>query len=144
MAVLQRPALPFPRTLSRPSSRLWIVGALAVLAAGALAQVHQFSTLTSTGYEIEQLEHLRTEKLAANHELEAEVAQLSSLARVDWEARVRLGMQPATRRFYIEVNQAPPEQQRIPTRFLPDAAPDDATAARSPSLWQRLRDVLPF
>ena len=71
-----------------------------VIAAGF--QVNQFSRLTSTGYEINELNRQRAERQAANHELEAEVAQLSSLARVDWEARTRLHLEPAQQKLYID------------------------------------------
>ena len=82
------------------SSRRCIVGIAAF-------QVNQFSRLTSTGYEINELNRERAAKQAANHELEAEVARLSSLARVDMEARVRAAAwQPPTQKLYIDVNHA--------------------------------------
>lgn len=147
MAALQRPALPLPRPLARPrSAKLWIAAAGALVVAVALIQVNQFSRVTSTGYEIDALSRQRADKLAANQDLEAKVAQLSSLARVDLEARTRLGMQPAAKTLYIDVNATVPGQQSLPTRYLPrDPAPDPpATEGESKPLWKRLLDKLPF
>ncbi|HEY8172337.1 MAG TPA: septum formation initiator family protein [Dehalococcoidia bacterium] len=112
----------------------------------AVLQINQFSRLTSTGYQIDELNRERATKQAANHDLEAEVAQLSSLARVDWEARTRLGMQPANRTLYIDVNAELPAHDSLPTRY---AAPDGADAetkdtnAQQP-LWKRALKLLPF
>lgn len=121
MVAIHRPALPpgqaFGRTLSSRRS-LAIAAALALGFAGL--QVNQFSRVTTTGYAIGTLERERAEKQAEVHGLEAEVARLSSLARVDWEARTRLGMVPATRRLYIAVNQPLPQEQTLPTRYLPE------------------------
>jgi cell division protein FtsL len=112
----------------------------------ALLQVNQFSRLTSTGYEIEELKRERTVKQAANHELEAEVAALSSLARIDWEARTRLGLQPAARTLYIEVNADAPAQQSLPTRYRRDEpAPVTGPAEDGGApLWRRMLRLLPF
>lgn len=152
MAALHRPALPLPRRGTAPkalarlrSGRLPLAAAGALLVAAALLQVNQFSTLTSTGYQIDALNRERVAKQAQNRELEAEVAQLSSLARVDWEARVRLGMEPASRTLYINVNQPAPARETLPTRFLPPASPTaaPAPASRDP-FWKRLLKLLPF
>ena len=148
MVALRGHVRPFPRPLIRPRGA-WIIAAVAamvlvVVVAGA--QVDQVMRLTSTGYEIDALEQQRSEKLAANHELEAEVARLSSLARVEIEARVRLGMEPAKSRFYIEINPPLPERQTVPTRYLPqagDTQPADA-ADGDESIWKRIGDLLPF
>jgi cell division protein FtsL len=152
MAALQRHALPLPRRLPNPRLFGWLrsgkglltLAILLVLAVAAL-QVNQFSRLTSTGYEIDQLNQLRAAKQAQNHELEAEVARLSSLARVDWEARVDHHMVPATRKLYIAVNQPVPQRETLPTRFLPQPSPV-ATAESAPGdpIWKRLLKLLPF
>lgn len=146
MAALQRPALPFPRNVPRPGgAKGWLIGAIALVIVIALVQVNQFSRLTSTGYEIESLRRERDTKAAQNHELEAEVGQLSSLARVDIEARTRLRMEPAKRRLYISVNQPAPDRRALPTRYLaPQDAPSAPASGAERSLWQRIRDLLPF
>ena len=143
MAALQRPALPAPRILRKPRQvKVLLAGALALLVIAAGFQVNQFSRLTSTGYQIDELGRERAERQAANHALEAEVAQLSSLARVDWEARTRLHLEPAQQKLYITVNHAVPDRQTLPTRFLP-AEPPDAGQTADP-VWKRLLKALPF
>jgi cell division protein FtsL len=146
MAALQRPAIPAPRILGRPrSGRLVLYVVTAIVVVVALAQVNQFSRLTSTGYEIEALKRERDVKLAENHKLEADVASLSSLARVDLVARIELGMQPATRRLYIDVNHTVPERQTLPTRFLTEAVPATAPPQDGETFWKRAIDwLLPF
>jgi cell division protein FtsL len=122
---------------------LYIVAAIVVVV--ALLQVNQFSRLTSTGYEIESLKRERDLKLAENHKLEADVASLSSLARVDLVARLELGMEPARQRLYIDVNHAVPERQTLPTRFLPDEAHPDAPSRDAQPFWKRAAGwLLPF
>lgn len=143
MAALQRPALSAPRIFPKPrTGRLLLVGTvgLAIIAAGF--QVNQFSRLTSTGYQINELNRQRAERQASNHALEAEVARLSSLARVDWEARTRLHLEPAQQKLYIAVNHSVPDRQTLPTRFLPPEAPD--AGPRGEPAWKRLLKSLPF
>lgn len=144
MAILQRSVLPLPRVgLPRATHGRWLLaGATAVLVAAALLQVNQFSRLTSTSYQINDLNAQRAARQAANHDLEAEVARLSSLARVEIEARLRLGLGPAERTLYVDVNQPAPDRQTLPTRFLP---PDRPPAARGSGGWLSfIRKLLPF
>ena len=142
MAAIQRPALPIPIVRGRLRSKWLLAGAVVVLVAGALLQVNQFSAVTGTGYEIEQLKRERAARLAENHELEAEVARLSSLARVEIEARTRLQMDKPRTVHHMQVNSDVPDHQTLPTRFLPAGpagAPDD-----DPPFWRRLLDLLPY
>jgi hypothetical protein len=144
MAAIHRPPLPVQRAPGRSgSSRTVLIGAVLLVIGAALLQVNQFSAVTGTGYQIEGLRHERAAKLAENHGLEAEVARLSSLARVEIEARVRLGMEPAGRVMHLEINGAVPEHQTLPTRYLPAENASSAVTA-DPPLWKRLLDLLPF
>lgn len=148
MAALHRPALPLPGRLAAPlarirSGRATIIIVAVVVFGIALAQVNEFSRLTSTGYQINELTAERSARQADNHALEAEVASLSSLARVDWEARTRLHMEPPKQTLYIDVNSAAPDRQTLPTRFLPAERPAAApTPAGGTSLWKRLLRLL--
>jgi cell division protein FtsL len=142
MAAIQRPALPmpFPR-----GARSWrVVGALAMLTviAGALLQVNQLSAVTGQGYRIEELKRERAAKQAENHELEAEVARLSSLARVEIEARTRLEMAPPKRTLHLPVNRPVPDHQTLPTRFLPSQP--ETIERDDPPFWRRVLDLLPY
>ena len=143
MAALHRPAIVAPKVVgsARPR-RLLAAGAVALVVIAAGFQVHQFSRLTSTGYQINELNRQRAERQAENHAIEAEVAQLSSLARVDWEARTRLHLEPAQQKLYLTVNHDVPGRQALPTRFLP---PEPATHAQAGEpMWKRLLKSLPF
>ncbi len=149
MAALHRPALPLPGRLAAPiakasSRRITLVLVAAVVLGIALVQVNEFSRLTSTGYQINELTAERAARQADNHALEAEVASLSSLARVDSEARTRLHMEPAKQKLYIDVNGAAPDRQTLPTRFLPAERPAASpTPAGETSLWKRVLRLLP-
>lgn len=150
MAAIHRRALPAPQALGRAlggpfSGRLLAFVAIALLVGIAMAQVNQFSRMASTGYELESLRRERAAKQAANHEIEARVAELSSLARVDLEARLKLGMVPPTRTLNIEVNTAAPARTTLPTRFLPRVPVQQPPPAEDkPTGWERITGLLPF
>ena len=143
MAALNRPTLPVHRTFGgKRSVTLLLFVAIALLVAIAVFQVNQFSRATSTSYEINALTSQRAQRQAENHALEADVARLSSLARVDIEARTRLHMEPAQQKLYIAVNQAVPDRRSLPTRFLP---PERAPAIHPDApLWKQLLRIVPF
>jgi cell division protein FtsL len=144
VAAIQRPAtLPHPLPGRLRSGRLLLIVAALLLIGAAALQVNQFSAVTGTGYEIEDLKRARAEKQATNHDLEAEVARLSSLARVEIEARVRLGMEPPRSVVHLEIVGAVPDHQTLPTRYLPEeqAAED---ASDDGSFWDHVLDLLPF
>ena len=73
--------------------------------------------------------------------MEAEVAVLTSIDRIDREARGRLGMVPAGNTMTLEVHKQPPEQQLVPLRFLSTAKAPEITTS---SWWQKLLGLLPF
>ncbi len=152
MAMLHRLPLPRPRpfSLPRPHFRIpkrislrWllVLAGLFIVAVG-LVQVNQLSRVTSAGYEIDRLNQERAQKQAENSQIEADVARLSSLARVDIEARMRLGMVPAQARLYLTLNHSVPDRQTLPTRFLPVVRPQPAPS--NPPLWKRLLHKLPL
>jgi cell division protein FtsL len=138
LAAIQ-PALPIRRFGRLVSGRALLAVTAVVALAFAALQVNQVSRVTSTGYAITRLERTRDERQAEVHRLEADVAALSSLARVDWEARTRLGMAPATRRLYIHVNQPVPGPQPLPSRFRPI---DERPSGPAGEPWWRR--ALPF
>jgi cell division protein FtsL len=142
MAAIQRPAA-LRKAPHIASGRLLLAIAAAVLIGAAAMQVNQFSAVTGTGYEIEELKRERALKQAANHDLEAEVASLSSLARVEIEARARLGMEPPKDVEHINIVGAVPDHQTLPTRYLP-AEPVEAESDENPSFVEKMLDLLPF
>lgn len=56
--------------------------------------------LTATGYEVQRMERMREALEHQNQQLEAEIASLRSLERVEREARTRFGMVPAQAFLY--------------------------------------------
>jgi cell division protein FtsL len=134
------------RPLARPSFRLWNLRRVLALAVGAVAllallQVIQTSDATSTGYAIQRLEQERQDRSADVHRLEAEVATLASLDRVEREAKDRLGLVPAEKVIYLQAPVAPPSQQLVPRRFYPA---DSSAGETGTSWWQALLKLLPF
>jgi len=104
-------------------------------------QVLQSSSVASTGETLLRLEQEKVSRTAQVHQLEAEVAALSALDRVERAARDRLGMTPARRIEYITVKTAPPSGPLLPRPVLGAelaAAPDGAP------WWQSLLRALPF
>jgi cell division protein FtsL len=144
MAAIPRPVGLAGKAAGRFKSGSLVLGVAAVLViAVAGLQVNQFSAVTGTGYQIEDLKRERAEKQAANHDQEAEVARLSSLTHVEAAARTKLGMVPATRVEHITITGAVPDHQTLPSRFLPPGRAE-TDAQEGPSLLDQLLDLLPF
>jgi cell division protein FtsL len=134
---------PAPRARGRPLS-MPIVLTIALVAVGlaALLPLLQNSRATTTGYDIRQLERQRDDWEARIHELEAEIATLASLDRIEREAHQRLDMQAPENTVYLTVDVASPDSQPVPDRFLPPKK--DQSAKEGKSWWQSLLDLLPF
>lgn len=129
---------PFPHiTGVRPA----LLGAFLVVASLGLLQVAQTSSATTTGYNLQRLENERSATQAEVHQLEAEVAVLTSIDRIEREARGRLGMVPAGNTMTLEVLKQPPEQKLVPLRFLFESKAPEASTS---SWWQKLLNLLPF
>src|SRR5262245_26088339 len=108
MATLDRlaPGLSAPSVPLAPASwspRRAIAVAVTLAAAIAVLQVFQSSGIANTGQQMHRLEAERADTSARVKNLEAEVAALSSLDRIDRAARERLGMMPARTITYIDV-----------------------------------------
>ncbi len=88
----------------------WI--AVSLLFLGALVSLYlvQVSSVTMTGYDLEQLELERQTWLARNQQLEVELAKRRSLAWADLQATSQLGMTRAERPIYLTVTPASEEQ----------------------------------
>jgi len=143
MATLDR--LAPPPTSSFPARTAWsprraIAAVLTVAAAIALLQVVQSSSFANTGQQIQGLETQKLDSTARVHQLEAEVAALSSLDRIERNARDRLGMVPARNIMYVPVAVPAPDDPLVPRPVLTTPA---ARVARQ-SIWQRLLHLLPL
>ncbi len=142
MATLDRLAPPAPApvaTIWSPRRAIAIV--LTVATTIALLQVAQSSSFAHTGQKLQQLEAQRTDLNAQIHQLEADVAALSSLDRTERAARDRLGMVPALNRLdYITVDVQSPSGPLLPRPILEPAPLQTDTEP----WWQSLLRVLPF
>ncbi len=135
-------ARPLPRPLPRLTGvRPALLIAFLVVASVGLLQVFQISNATTNGYTLEQLQQERFDKQAEVHTLEAEVALLTSIDRIDQEARGRLGMVPADRVMTLEVHKQPPEQQLVPLRFI---STSKTATVETRSWWQKLLGLVPL
>jgi len=131
-----------PRPLSQPVDlRPLLLGAFLVIALVLLLQVIQTSDATTTGYSLRNLEQDRVSLQAQVHQLEAEVAALTSMERIEREARGRLGMVSPTETLTLEVHAQPPAQQLIPQRYIPEGT---KATPKADSWQQRLLRLLPF
>jgi cell division protein FtsL len=159
MTILDR-ALGRPRTIlpdpggSRAGGRSWslawephlrlrpvlILAAVAGIVVG-LVSVVQSSDATRTNFAIQQLEQERLGLQTRVQEMEAEVAALQSLNRVEQEARGRLGFVPGGQPERVEVGLPLPEQRQLPGEGAA-AGTDDKSGGSS--WWRRALKLLPF
>src|SRR3990172_8116183 len=117
-----------------------LIAAALVVGFTALLPLVQSSGATSTAGQIQQLEREKQDWQARLRELEVDVATLGSLSRIEKEARLRLGMTRPEETHYITVDVAPPEERKLPTRFLPPARQHVETSS---SFWHALFGWLP-
>ena len=118
---------------------LLIAGVAVALA--ALLPLVQSSSATTTAGRIAQLERQKADWQARTRELEAEIATMGSLDRIEKEAVERLHMAPPTEAYYITVDVPPPEERKLPSRFLPPAQEREEGGS---SLWEDLFGWIPL
>jgi hypothetical protein len=87
------------------------------------------------------LENERGLLTAQIHQLEADVAALSSLERTERAARERLGMVPASRLEYVSVGVEAPEGALLPRPILSSHA---TSGPEDDPWWQIILQSLPF
>lgn len=85
----------------------WAVWMTALVVVMSLFPLFQNAALTTNGYEVQKLRTRRGDLEQVTFLLEAEVARLQSLDRVDREARERLKMVPAGTVRYLSTPNAP-------------------------------------
>jgi cell division protein FtsL len=144
VATLDRLAPPSSSSFARRaawSPRRAIAAVLTVAAAIAVLQVFQTSSFANTGQAMQNLEAQKVDATAQVHQLESEIAALSSLDRIERNARDRLGMVPARDITYIQVAVPAPGNPLLPRPILPAPKP---TPEHSKSLVQRLIRAVPF
>jgi cell division protein FtsL len=120
--------------------------AVAAIVIVALLQLVQTSDAATSNFAIQQLEREKLELRTRTSQLEAEIAALSSLSRIEQEARERLGLEPAAAQQSLQVNVPWPgaDQQLLPTRFAPDEEPEVVEQSDGSGWWRDLLGLLPF
>ena len=93
---------PLTRFDSRSIPRLIFIAGLGVSVVSMLL-LFQTSGVTSKGYDIQSLESQRDNLLRLNYQLDADIAKLESLDRVDREAKSKLKMVTPTSYVYVSV-----------------------------------------
>jgi hypothetical protein len=125
-----------------PNGSLAVALAVAamIVGAAALLPLVQSSGSTATSGQIGRLQQEREDWRARLQEQEVRVAQLSSLAHIENEARTRLEMVEPESVRYILVPAAAPVPHRVPSRYLPEpTSPPDA----GKSVWDEILDRIP-
>lgn len=141
---LERPqAAPKLRTALRVPPVLPVV-LVAVVALG-LVRIVQSSDATTTNYSIQELGQQRLEARTVNSELEADIATLSSLDRIQQEAE-RLGFAPPAEQDTLAVNAPHPAVELPSPGSAAIETTEEATEERAGgSTWlEDALDLLPF
>jgi hypothetical protein len=126
--------------LRRPRINGWIIGGMLLAGIGAALPVLETSVATTRGFDNQALTGEKLELQGDIRELEAQVANFTSLQRIERRA-LSLGLVPATDPIYLEINEPGPEPAKIPAGFLPVATP----ALGAPeSWWESLIGWLPL
>jgi len=118
----------------------WVLGALALLGASAMLPVLQNSAATSSGFQIQSAQ---AEQVKINGDirlLESEVAQLTSLARIQRRAG-EIGLGPGDNPYFVNVDQPGPAPAKIPSEYLPAPAP---TRSEPEPWWRSLFSRVPL
>ena len=146
MAVLNR-SLPRGQTktevLVRLRPVLFVTGAAIIIIAAL--QLVQNQQAADANFKIQRLEQQKLELETGVRQIEAEVASLSSLARIESEGE-RLGLGPPQARESANVNVALPEGVAggLPSRFAPKEGEQTETDGQASSWWEDLLKFLPF
>lgn len=143
MSLLDHPILaPSGESAGSLKRALALAAALLLVAVAILLPVVQSSDEAAEGYRIAALEQQRADLEARIYNAQSDIAQLGSLARIDGEARDRLGMVPATSAVSVAVSMPRPDTRAIPNGYLPSSAPPPP--AMHDSFWKKLVRLLPF
>ena len=125
-----------PRSEGRqPGLPSLVIVCVMVIGVAGLLPLLLSSKVIHTSGDVRQLEGVRNDWNARNQELEAEIAVLGSLDRIEKEARERLGMVPPEETIYLTVDQPAPEKQIVPLRFL---LPEKRQSQDDESWWESI------
>ena len=142
MATILPPIGKAGRAIPLPRLRVngWVVGGLLLAGLGAVLPVIETSVATTRGFDNQELSAQRVQLQGDIRELEAELANFTSLQRIERRAQ-NLGMVPAEDPIYIEISEPGPEPAHVPAGLLPQATPE---TVKPESWWGSLIGWLPL
>lgn len=142
MATIHRPLPHAGHGLPIPLPRInwWLMASVVVLGVGAMLPVFQNSVATSRGFDSQSLDAQQAQIQGHLLLLEAEVARLTSLDRIERRA-TDIGLIPAADAIYVTVAEPGPAPAKIPAEYLPGVEPERNDPA---SWWQSLLTWLPL
>lgn len=136
MVSVPHPLRVFERPIEReggtPHNGRWIAAGIVVVGLSAMLPVLQKSTQTSRGFSLQQHQAQEVRLTTEIHQLESEVARLSSQERLERRA-YQIGLLPSRDAMYVEVSVPGPEPAKIPAEFLPPREP----TVEDPAPWWR-------
>jgi cell division protein FtsL len=130
MVTVEKNERALPGIAHSPNLPVVLIVAAMIVGFAAMLPLVQSSGATSRAGNIQQMQDEKNGMQARLRELEIEVAGLGSLARIENEAKTRLQMELPGETHYIAVDAAPPEDDKLPSRYLPAEArkaPDDSS-----------------
>ena len=133
-----RRGIPLPRPVG--SLNWWVLGGVLVVGVSAMLPVIQSSAATSEGFRTQASQSDEARLNAQISQLETDVAQLTSLPRIQRRA-TELGLAPAENPIYVRVDEPGPAPAKIPSEYLPAPAPK--TDLPEP-WWRSLINAVPL
>jgi len=141
MAAINHPLGGIGRPLGVPVRGLRINwGLIAALAFLLFAALLQNSFVTSQGFDIQASQRQQARLRAEISLLEADVARLTSQARIERRAQ-EIGMVRASNPIYVTVQEPGPAPAKLPAEYLP--APEPKPAPAEP-WWKSLLSWRPW
>jgi hypothetical protein len=113
---------------------------MAIVGLSAMLPVLQSSWTTTRGFETQDIEARQAQLNGDIRQLEAEVANLTSLNRIERRA-LAIGLVPGGTPLYVEIDEAGPAPAKIPSELLPEL---ERASDEPDSLWRSLLSRVPL
>lgn len=110
----------------------WVLSAVLIVGLSAMLPVLQNSTATSQGFRTQSAQAEETRLNGDISLLEADVAELTSLTRIQRRAQ-EMGLGPSADPIFVHVDEAGPAPAKIPSENLPAAT----AHSDDPAPWWR-------
>lgn len=117
-----------PFALPRLGARGWMAAGALLVAVSAMAPVFLNSAMTSQGLDLQDLRAERDALRAEMRGLEADVARLTSIERIERRAG-EIGLLPGPLAIYVTIGEAGPAPPKVPAEYLPGPSERGSGAA---------------